>query len=47
MKFLGHVQKVQMQGSLSQIFDLRPSLIFIKCRILFMKEIARSSRFLS
>ena len=29
MKFSGHVQKVYMQGSVSQIFDLGPSSNFM------------------
>ena len=34
-----------MQGSVSQIFYLCPSLNFIKCRKSFMKKIAESSLF--
>ena len=34
-----------MQGSVSQIVYLCPSLNFIKCRKYFMKKIAKSSRF--
>ena len=47
MTFSGHVQKVLMQGSVSQIFHLSSSLNFINCRKSFMKKIAKSSRFLS
>ena len=47
MKFSGYVQKVYIQGSVSQISFLCPSLNFIKCRKSFMKKIAKSSRFLS
>ena len=45
MKLSGHVQKVSVQGIVSQICYLCSSLNFIKCRKSFMKKIAKSSRF--
>ena len=47
MIFSGHVQKVKMQGSVSQICYSCPSLNFINCRKSFMKKIDKPSCFLS
>ena len=38
MKFSGQVQKEHMQGRVSQIFYLCPTLNFIKCRKYCMKK---------
>ena len=40
MTFSGHVQKVLLQGSMSQIFSSCPSLNFIKCRKSYLKKIS-------
>ena len=47
MKFSGYVLKVLVQGSVSQIFYLCPRLNFIEYRKLFLKNLPKSSRFLS
>ena len=37
-KFLLYIDKIYMQGSLSQTFDLGPSFHFIKCKSLYCKK---------
>ena len=43
--FETHIDKVHMEGTVSQIFDIGPSSCFIKCRKLSFKNSPKSSRF--
>ena len=47
MKFIMCILGIQMEGNVSQDFDLGPSFYFIKCRILSIKNIQKVTRFLT
>ena len=39
--------EIQMEGTMSQIFEIGLSFYFMKCRNLFLKKSTKSSRFLT
>ena len=47
MKLSGHVGKIIMEGTVSQIFDIRFSFYFMKSRKLSFKKIQKVTRFLT
>ena len=47
MKFNMCILEIQMEGSVSQNFDLGHSFYFIKCRILSIKNIQQVTQFLT
>ena len=42
-----HTDEIQMEGTVSQIFEIEFSFDFMKCRKLFWKKSTKSSRFLT
>ena len=42
-----HTDEIQMEGTVSQIFEIGLSFDFMKCRKLFLKKSTKSSRFLT
>ena len=46
-KFGMHTDEIQMEGTMSQIFEIELSFDFMKCRIMFWKKSTKSSRFLT
>ena len=46
-KFSTSIHKIQMEGSVSQNFDLGPNFHFMKCRSLYLKKWQKVTRFLT
>ena len=46
-KFGMHTDEIQMEGTVSQIFEIELSFDLMKCRKLFWKKSTKSSRFLT